>query len=252
MPPISQQPFSRQYITRTPVPTRKVSRVSSRIVGLAILAFTSIAHAQWQELATVQRMAESFVLEQLKGAPGRIQVAAANPEPRLKLPACAQIHAFTPPGTRWWGNASVGIRCKTPSVWSLYLPVTVRIYDHAVVTTRPIQKGQVITDADVALQESDFTLLPASVMVRIDQVIGKTAKSAIGGGMALHAQWLSAPQIIALGDSVHLSYSGTGFEVQSTGRAMGAGGLGEPVEVKSVSGKVLKGIVRGRGLVWVQ
>ncbi len=252
MPPFLGQIFSPHYITKALIPVRKLSYIPCCLLGLALSALTGNAKAQWQELATVQHVAENFVREQLSGVPGRIQIAAAYPEARLKLPVCAQLRAFTPPGTRWWGNTSVGIRCEAPSTWSLYLPVTVRIYDYAVVTTRPIQRGQAITDTDVALQEIDLTALPANVLTRMEQVIGKTAKAPVGGGMALRAQWLSAPQVIVLGDRVDLSYSGAGFQILSTGRALGAGGLGEPVEVKSVSGKILKGIVREKGLVWVK
>ncbi len=245
--------FLHRYITKTLAHARKLSRMHPWLTAFGgALAFLGTAQAQWQELAVVQHVAESFVLDQLKGISGRIQVTAANPETRLKLPNCEKLKAFAPPGTRWWGNASVGIRCEGPSVWSLYLPVTVRIYDQAVVAARPLHRGQLITDTDVALQESDLTVLPAGVSVRLEEVIGKAAKTAIGGGMVLRPQWLSAPQVIGAGDSVHLAYSGEGFQVVSTGRALSAGGLGDPVEVKSVSGRILKGIVRGKNLVWVR
>ncbi|MFN0314239.1 MAG: flagellar basal body P-ring formation chaperone FlgA [Burkholderiales bacterium] len=239
-----------RYITKPPAFSRKL--LHACLASLVIFPTGTLAHAQWQELAAVQRIAESFVREQLSGVPGRIQIETATPEARLRLPACAQLQAFAPPGTRFWGNASVGIRCESPSAWSVYLPVTVRIFDYAVVSTRPIQRGQTVTQTDVALQESDLTLLPANVFVRLDQVTGKTAKASIAGGMALRAQWLSAPQVIALGDTVNLNFAGSGFDIQSTGRALGSGGLGETVEVKAASGRILKGIVRARGLVWVQ
>jgi flagellar basal body P-ring formation protein FlgA len=250
MTPFPGKTLRARYSTKAWASPPKLSRAC--LAAVWILAATSTAQAQWQELAAIQRIAENFVREQLNGAPGRIQIETANPETRLRLPACAQLQAFAPPATRYWGNASVGIRCASPSVWSVYLPVTVRIYDYAVVSTRPIQKGQTVTQTDVALQESDLTTLPPSVFVRLDQVIGKSAKTSIGGGMAMRTQWLGAPQVIAFGDNVHLSFSGSGFQVQSTGRALGSGGLGEPVEVKAVSGRILKGIVRAKGLVWVQ
>jgi flagella basal body P-ring formation protein FlgA len=130
--------------------------------------------------------------------------------------------------------------------------VTVRILSEVVVASRPIYRGQLISESDIAVQQSDLTQLPAGVFLRAEDVIGKTAKSSIGGGMALFPALLRATQVVDQGDTVRLAYAGDGFEVNSSGRALTAGGVGEEVEVRSVSGRVLKGVVKDKGLVWVR
>ncbi len=222
-------------------------------IALCLAVFSiDTAQAQWQDLAALRTTAETYVHNQLRAAPGKVHVTAAHPESRLRLPECAKLMAFAPAGTRWWGPASVGIRCQAPSIWSVYLPVSVRILSEVVVAARGIQKGQLITHSDVSLRESDITQLAHAGVLDIEQVVGRTAKANIGGGMLVRSDLLQAPSLIHQGESVRLAYAGDGFEVVSSGRALSTAGLGESVDVRAGSGRLLKGVVRGKGSVWVR
>ncbi len=105
----------------------------------ALLALT--AHgADMETAATLKRSVETFVQQQLTGTPGA-SFTVGTIDPRLQLPKCAATEAYLPPGTRLWGNATVGLRCAAPSAWSLYVPVAVKVMGEVVVTQRPLAAG---------------------------------------------------------------------------------------------------------------
>lgn len=219
------------------------------LLATALLT-ASLAQAQWQDLAAVRKTAEDFAREHTRGKAA--EVIAGAPESRLRLSHCPRLIAFAPPAVRWWGTASVGVRCETPSVWSLYVPVSIRIVDEVVVTTHAISTGQIIGQADVTLQRTDIThLLPAGVL-SIDQVLGRMAKTTIAGGMILREDQLRSSPLVLQGEAVRVAYAGNGFEIYSRGMALGPGGLGEAISVKAESGRLIKGVVRAKGSVVVQ
>lgn len=222
-----------------------------RILGFLLLT-AGTAQAQWQDLAAVRGTAEGFARDQVRTTPGTVEVIAAAPESRLRLPHCPRLVAFAPPAARWWGSTSVGIRCEAPSQWSLYVPVSIRVVDEVIVTTHALSAGHAITAGDVTLQSADITQLLPTGALSFTQVLGRTTKTSIAGGMMVREDQLRTTPIVMQGDAVQLAFAGNGFEVHSRGSALAAAGLGEPISVKADSGRVVKGVVRARGSVLVQ
>lgn len=222
------------------------------LMGLLSLTALPVAHAAWQDLAALRPLAESFVRHQLQGTPGRIRVNVGQPEGRLRLSACESLDAFAPPGARYWGNATVGVRCSAPSAWTLYLPVTVSVMGQVVVSARAIRKGEALSEEAVGLQEVDLTQLPAGGAGDTGAVIGRVAKGPIAGGTVVRMDSLKAHPVVLQGQVVRVAYAGAGFEVHSAGRALTSGGIGEDVEVRAQSGRLLRGVVRAQGWVLVR
>jgi len=102
------------------------------------------------------------------------------------------------------------------------------------------------------MQRLDLTQLERGVFTDLEQVIGKVTKTAVSGGTPLRSDQLRAAAVVVQGQQVRVVFSGAGFNVSSEGRALGNAGVGEPVQVRSASGKLLKGIVTGPGVVQVQ
>lgn len=224
------------------------------MLALAAMCWTAVcsAAASWQDLAALAPLAERFIHAQLRDTPGRARVSVAPPDSQLRLPACDLPVAFAPPGARYWGNASVGVRCDAPRAWTIYLPVNVSVMGSVVVTARAVRKGQALSEEDVGVREMDLTQLPAAGIDDISQVLGRLARGPMAGGSIVRADTLSARPVVLPGESVRLAYAGDGFEVHAPGRALTAGGIGEGVEVKSPSGRVLRGMVRAKGWVVVR
>src|ERR1700756_2647967 len=73
-----------------------------------------------QPHATIQSAIQEYARVQTNGLPGKATVTVGAIDPRLQLAACAAMDVFTPPGTRLWGNVSVGVRCAAPTPWTIY------------------------------------------------------------------------------------------------------------------------------------
>jgi flagella basal body P-ring formation protein FlgA len=150
-----------------------------------------------------------------------------------------------------WGDTSVIVRCVRPRAWSVFVPLSVKVFAETVVTARPIARGQVLAAADLSQREQDLTKWPTGPIVDPEQAIGRVAVVPLAAGTALHADMLRAPYAVTEGQRVRVVFQGEGFRATSAGRSLGNAALGEPVLVRTASGKVVTGVAHGPGVVQV-
>jgi flagellar basal body P-ring formation protein FlgA len=202
-----------------------------------------------QDLTDLQRAAEAYVRSQTINLPGQVEVAAAPLDPRTRLGRCESLQPFLAPGAKLWGTANVGLRCLKPESWTVYVPVTVKVTGDVVVTAVPVRRGQVLGPEDVRLERTDLTQLPADVITDPQRAVGKSANVAFPAGFTLREDMLRAPLAVISGQRVRILFAGDGFTVSSEGRALGNASIGEPIQVRAASGKVMSGIVQEAGVV---
>jgi flagella basal body P-ring formation protein FlgA len=219
---------------------------------LLALATAVGAQPQLQDVGELERAAESYARAHVQQQPGRIEVRAGPLDPRTRLPRCEQLQAFLPPNARLWGASNVGLRCVQPSAWSVFVPVTVRIHAEVVVTSRPVGRGQVIAEADLARRTLDLTQQPLGLIADAQAAVGRVSVAALPAGATLRPDMLRAPFAVAQGQSVKLLFLGEGFRVSSEGRSLSNASIGQPAQVRTASGKVVKGTVQAPGVVEVR
>ena len=229
-----------------------VLRSVSRYLLVATALLAGSAAGGIEESRTIRSAVDAFVRAQTEALPGHVEIKSGLVDPQLKFTHCEHLDVFVPPGAKLWGNTTVGVRCEVPEKWSLYVPVQIRVWADVVLSARALPRGQTITADDVAMQRVDLTQLERGVFTDLEQVIGKVTKSAVSGGTPLRSDQLRAAAVVVQGQQVRVVFSGAGFNVSSEGRALGTAGVGEPVQVRTASGKLLKGIVTGPGVVQVQ
>lgn len=210
-----------------------------------------LAQPQWQDLEELQRAAEAFARAHVQALPGRAQIEALPLDPSTRLARCESLQTVVPRGERMWGNASVLVRCVRPHAWSVHVPVRVKVFADAVVTGRPIGRGQVLTVADLSQRNLDLTQWPVGPILDPEEAIGKAAVAALPAGAPLRPDMLRAPFAVAEGQRVRVIFQGEGFRASSAGRSLGNAALGAPVLVRTASGKVLHGVAHGPGVVQV-
>src|ERR1700704_3229467 len=122
-------------------------------VLLAALGIVFAAHAAEPatglEAGLEQQVRELALAGTRHSAPGvaRVAVEVGQLDPRLRLAPCLRIEPYLPPGTRLWGRARIGLRCtQGQTAWNVFLPITVKIYGKALVTTSPMPAGAVVAD----------------------------------------------------------------------------------------------------------
>jgi len=174
----------------------------------------------------------------------RIEVTLGELNPRLQLARCGRVEPFLNAHTRLWGRSSIGLRCVQGASWSVQLPVTVRVFGPALVAARPLAAQAPIGAADFDLSEVEWTREPQGVATDASQIEGRVLVRALAAGQPLPLAALRAPAVIAAGDPVRLVGQGQGFAITASAVALGNALDGQPVRVRTDSGRIVTGTAR--------
>lgn len=191
------------------------------------------------------------VQTQAQGLPGEVIIEIGNLDPQTRLPACVTLEAFTPPGARPWGKTHVGVRCLSPTSWSILLPVQISVTGNYVVTARALTAGQTLQMNDLAVLRGDLSTLPGGIITDPQKATGKTLKNSLAAHQPLRSDLLLAPLLIRQGQTVKLRAYGPNFSVSSEGKALNNASEGQVVQVRAASGKTISGVVQADGSVEV-
>lgn len=229
----------------------KVFITSIALLSLMQCAFATPANQpERQDLAALKNNIEEFLLTQSTGYPGKVMVTAGAIDPNLRLAQCPTPEVFLPPSSRAWGKTSVGIRCSAPR-WTIYVQAKVSVKAQYLVAATPLAQGHIVTGQDVLLEEGELTQLPAGVFTDAAQAVGRTVSLSMAAGSVLRQEMLKLAPVVQQGQSVLLTSNGNGFSVTSEGKALNNANEGQVVQVKVVSGSVVRGIARSGGKVEV-
>lgn len=175
------------------------------------------------------------------GAP-RLEVSVGQLDPRLRLAPCARVEPYLPDGMRLWGKARIGLRCSQGTTrWNVYLPITVKAFGSGLVVTANKAGGSVLTEADLTLGEVDLAETGSVAMTDARLVVGRTLTQTVKPGQSLRLSHLRPRQWFAAGETVTVLAQGAGFSVSGEGQALNNGIEGQPVRVRTESGRVLTG-----------
>ncbi len=176
------------------------------------------------------------------GAPigSRVEVIPGQLDARLRLAPCEQIQPYLPPGARPWGKTRVGLRCtRGPVAWNVFLPVTVKVWAPAIVTAVPVPADVPLAAEHLQLAVVDIAESTSTVYSRSDELIGRRLSRAQPAGATLRADALRARIWFAAGDVVQVDSVGNGFRISGEAEALSPGVEGQPVRLRSASGKLL-------------
>jgi flagellar basal body P-ring formation protein FlgA len=226
---------------------RSLPIVLKRAALLALLGATATAVAQPTSVDAVQAQIQQLAQQASAGMPEgtRVEVDVGTLDPRLKLGACARITPYLPAGTRLWGRAQVGLRCAEGARWSVYLPVTVRVFAKAWTVNQPLALGTVLSAAHLQLDEVDIAAEPSPVILQAQAAIGRPLARALKPGQVLRDADLKARQWFAAGDPVRIVSTGAGFAISADGHALSNGIEGQPIKVRTEGGRVVIGRATG-------
>lgn len=207
-----------------------------------------------QALDAIRATVVHFVTEQLDDADPAPRIEVGKLDPRLRLAPCGTpLSAAFPPGSRRVGSTTVGVRCAGPRPWSLYVPVRVRLYRQVVVMTRPVAPGQILTHADLRLEERNLDDLVSGFFTDPLRLVGMQMKRSIKPGQPLNRLSVAAPRLVRRGQRVTVLAVTGGLEVRVQGKALADGAQGERIRVRNLGTKrVVEAMVAAEGLVRVR
>lgn len=174
----------------------------------------------------------------------RVDVVVGEIDRRLQLAPCQRIEPYLPANTRFAGRVNLMLRCIEGANWNVTLPVTVRIFGHALVTTRSLSTNEVVQPTDVQPQEVELSRDPGTAVTGIGQLEQRLLTRPVAAGTVLRQEWFRVQPVIAAGDMIKVIATGNGFTVTSDGQALNPATEGQTVRIKTESGRVISGTAR--------
>lgn len=218
-----------------------------------LVGSTIVTAMPTHSLTDIRDTATNYVRANLAGDDSDIQISTKTLDPRLKLPLCHQkLQAHMPYSNVNSSNTTVGVRCEGEQPWSLYVPVTVKIYRKIVVTSRPLAQGQIISSNDIEMYRMDINQLAGGYLTQANIAIGQILSRPLQLGRPLLSNFLKAPRVIRRGQTITLLARKASFEVRSMGESLMDGAVGERIKVRNRrSRRIVEGIIVKNGVVFV-
>jgi flagella basal body P-ring formation protein FlgA len=225
-----------------------------KLFFMLIFALAVYAPSVWpdekMDHAQIHKVAMEFIQAKTQGMPGKINIKVDDIDPRISLSACSRLEAFLPAGASMLGKTSIGIRCDEKNGWSLFMSASITLTMNMLVSSKPLQQGQVIQAGDYAIQSGEIS--QPGIVTDENQITGKVIKFSISAGQLLKQDMFRPPYVVTQGQSVQLFSEGQGFKLRTEGIAMNNAAAGQAAQVKVTSGQIISGTAKSNGIVEIQ
>ncbi len=222
-----------------PLPNnRKKPLLYPLLLACTALYITNVTAATLQPHASIREAAEQHIVERSDTYPTPPVVKSGRLDNRLRLAACElPLETFTPNNRQKMGKITVGVRCTGKKPWTLYVPVTVAVMLPVVITTTELQRGDLIRQEDLRLEERDISRLHRGYLESLDKAIGKSVKQSIHHNQIITPSKISSPRAIKRNSRVTIISNSSAIQVRMTGIALENGSIGERIRVRNQSSK---------------
>jgi flagella basal body P-ring formation protein FlgA len=172
----------------------------------------------------------------------RIVATPGALDARLRLAPCDRVEPLLVPGQPAWGRTRIALRCTAGTVaWRVFLPVEVQVLAPALVSRGPLPAGVRLEADQFHVAQVDWGAAAEPPLADIQQLTGRTLARALAAGQPARRGDLQSRQWFASGETVRVVAIGPGYSVSTEGQALGGGIEGQPVRVRTESGRVLVG-----------
>ncbi len=220
------------------------------IVGLLkpALALEPVNQTQ-QDPQSLAKLAHDFLQQHAKTMSGEAEITVSPPNPQLRLASCITAQAFLPVGSKLWGRMNIGIRCQQGASWQVYLQAELKIKTSHVVSKQALPAGHQVQAEDLQLVTTELPQFSSGLLLKSEQILGKTLSMPIAAGAMFRQETLKAPTIISQGQSVKIVSKGDGFQISTEGLALNQASAGQLVRAKVASGQVVQGFAVEQGYI---
>ncbi|GAB7025846.1 flagellar basal body P-ring formation chaperone FlgA [Geotalea toluenoxydans] len=140
---------------------------------------------------------------------------------------------------RWegWGSANLALIIRVDGRVERNVPVKVEVEAMAemVVAVRPLERGEVIGAADVAVQKRGLSRLQGRFVRDVDEVVGKRVRTAIRGNNPIRPDFLERVPLIKSGQLVTIVAENESLRITAAGKARNSGAEGDTVMVRNLA-----------------
>lgn len=204
---------------------------------IALFPLVSLA-ATWDS-AYIESFAKTYLENEIPPpAGGKISFKVADIDPRVIIKSCkVPLNANIPENTDR-RNVIVKITCNDSTSWQMYLPSKIKRTFAVVVATSTIQKGDVLTEQNIAIEYIALNKIRGEKLTDIDAVLGSKAEKRIGKKHTITKRNVC---LICKGDVITIIAKTKNFMIKTKGIALSSGNINQQISVKnSRSGRVIK------------
>jgi flagella basal body P-ring formation protein FlgA len=222
-------------------------------VRIGLLGLVLVTGQGWADAGEALVVAiRHFVEGQWAGDQGELSVVVEHPAYGQWPERCLSPQVSLPPGVRPERRFMVAVRCAGEtdgSVWSRMIPVRVTLTADYYVARHPLMR-------DTPLNETDFdirhgVLDHSGVVTRQTPLTGKVLRQGLNAGQVLRADMMREAYAVQQGQTVQVQVVGNGFKISTDGQALNNAALGQNVQVRTATGKMLSGTAQENGTVLV-
>jgi len=193
--------------------------------------------------------------ERLEWGAGEWSLTIANPESSAKIGKTGNVSAEVSGIDNPFAKGNVRLTLTLRAGTRVYrIPVACKIFVKApvLVSARPIQRGEELTEENTMIQLTDITNFSYAPLTKLPKAGTATALRFVPMGGILHEKALRAIPLVARGDQVRIHYIGERVKISVLGTARDNGGGGERIWVENLqTGKLIRATVSGKGSVVV-
>lgn len=188
--------------------------------------------------AEVRQIVSDFIRERTTGLGVEVHVKKIGYHGDLALPEGDVTYEVSAP-RQWegWGQTSLAliVRVNDRVVKNLPVMVDVEALADLVVTTRPLERDEILTAADVTVQKRDLAVTGGKVARSAADVVGLRVKVGMRGNTPLRTDYLERIPLVRQGQLVTVLLDSPTLRITTTGRAKGAGSAGDLITVQNLS-----------------
>ncbi|WP_041267048.1 flagellar basal body P-ring formation chaperone FlgA [Geotalea daltonii] len=211
----------------------------STVLMLLVLSTSSaLATNQTVKEAEVRRVVNDYLQQKCDNLGLEINIKKIAYSGDLSLSAGDLSYEVVAPD-RWegWGSANLALIVRVDGRVERNVPVKVEVEAMAemVVAVRPLERGEVIDAADVAVQKRGLSRLQGRFVRDVDEVVGKRVRTAIRGNNPIRPDFLERVPLIKSGQLVTIVAENESLRITAAGKARNSGAEGDTVMVRNLA-----------------
>ena len=166
----------------------------------------------------------------------KVKRISINGDPKLP-DGPLEYEVVAPRQWEGWGvvNSQVQVRQRDRMVRSVSVRVEVEALANMVVALKQLERGAVITDADVAVQKQDIATVSGKFISDTKEIVGKQARMTIRANSPVRSDMVEKMVLIRTGQMVSIVAENEVMKVTVAGRARGTGAEGDIIMVQNLN-----------------
>jgi flagellar basal body P-ring formation protein FlgA len=234
----------------------KCSRLRTTSVGklvaclltviLAIIGEVGLASAATQEdiiqvpAQEITQQVKRYIMDRVPWEQHRVQIANLSLQGDLQVSRGQLTYEIIPRSRQLSPGPTsfiVVVHIDGKPARRLLVSATIEVAAKVVVAALPLARNQLITEADVRIEERDLARLPEGAITKLRDVVGKRTRQGISAGTPLHSRLIETPAIIKRGAMVTILAQSPSLSVAAQGQAKEDGAVGNQIRVMNLSSR---------------